>query len=196
MIYCAREVRRSVADATEVMMGQGHCWSSTVFYLLSLGLVLVGSSASGQQPGLQAVTEEVWPGQVVEVKGADSLVVVYGGASHEFRLEGIRVLPKFPVLADRAAKMLRDRLVGKNVQVRIRGYAEGGKVPVGLILVGGADARIDMIAQGLVAYCPRYLIEVKLQEAQRGAKEAGRGLWDASNSLPANPCKGGPDERT
>jgi endonuclease YncB( thermonuclease family) len=175
---------------------QGPGSSSTVVCSLCLGLIFVSASALGQEPGLRALAEEVWPGQVVEVKGADSLVVVYGGTKHQFRLEGIRVLPKFPVLADRAAKMLRDRLVGKNVQVRIRGYAEGGKVPVGLILVGGADARIDMIAQGLVAYCPRYLIEVKLQEAQRGAKEAGRGLWDASNSLPANPCKGGPDERT
>jgi endonuclease YncB( thermonuclease family) len=175
------------------MMGQGHCWSSTVFYLLSLGLVLVGSSASGQEPRLQAIAEEVRPGQVVEVKGADSLVVVYGGASHEFRLEGIRVVPDLPALADRAAQMLRKRLVGKSVQIRLRGYAEGGKVPVGLILVRGADARIEMVAQGLVAYCPRYVIEVKLQEAQRRAREAGRGLWRRSKSGPANPCKRGPD---
>jgi endonuclease YncB( thermonuclease family) len=194
LIQRSLEVRHLAAQVAEVVMRQGASSSSTVVRLLCLALVFVGSSALGQEPGLHAIAEEVWPGQVTQVRSADSLVVVYGGTSHQFRLEGIRVVPDFPVQGDVAAKMLRERLVGKSVQIRVRGYVEGGKVPVGLILlVGGADARVDMITQGLVAYCPRYVIEAKLQEAQRRAREAGRGLWGSPKSQPAKPCQGGPD---
>lgn len=171
-------------------MRRSRRWSSTGVRLLLLTLLLASSSALGQEPGLRAIAEEVWPGQVTQVCGADSIVVVYGATSHQFRLEGIRVSRDLPALADRAAKMVRERLVGKNVQVRVRGYVEGGKVPIGLVLVAGADVRVDLVAEGLVAYCPRYVAEVKLREAERLAKEAKRGLWGTPLSRTANPCNG------
>jgi endonuclease YncB( thermonuclease family) len=158
--------------------------------LLALTLLLVSSSAFGQEPGLQAIAEEVWPGKVIQVRGADSLVVVYGGTSHQFRLEGIRVSRDLPALADRAAQMLRERLVGKNVQVRIRGYVEGGEVPIGVVRVAGADVRVDLVAEGLVAYCPRHVVDAKLQEVQDAAKQAKRGLWGSPASSNGSPCNG------
>ncbi|OFV81004.1 MAG: hypothetical protein A2Y78_00475 [Acidobacteria bacterium RBG_13_68_16] len=134
--------------------------------------------------------KEAREGRVTEVRGADSLVVVYGASSQAFRLDGIRVSRDLPPLAQRATAMLRERLVGKHVQIRIRGYVEGGKVPIGSVLVAGADVGVDMIAEGLVVYCPRHLVEVKLQEAQRLAKEAKRGLWSNPPSAGADPCSG------
>jgi endonuclease YncB( thermonuclease family) len=58
------------------------------------------------------------------------------------------------------------------------------------VLLGGVDVRIDLVAEGLVAYCPRHVVDVKVQEAQRLAKEAKRGLWGRPSVADANPCNG------
>jgi endonuclease YncB( thermonuclease family) len=155
-----------------------------------LTLAFAGSSAFAQGPGLQAIAEEVWSGHVTEVTGADTLVILYGSGSHQFELDGIRPPRGLPALTDRAAASLRERLVGKSVQVRVRGYLDGGRVPTGVVLLDGVDVRIDLVAEGLVAYCPRHVVDVKVQEAQRLAKEARRGLWGRPSARDANPCDG------
>lgn len=153
-------------------------------------VAFAGSSAFGQGPGLQAIAEEVWSGQVTQVRSADTLVILYGTGSHHFKLDGIRPPRDLPALADRAAELLRERLVGKGVQVRVRGYLNGGKVPTGVVLLGGVDVRINPVAEGLVAYCPRHVVDVKVQDAQRIAKEAKRGLWGHPSVQDASPCNG------
>ncbi len=153
-----------------------------------LSLAFAGPSAFAQGPGLQAIAEEVWSGQVTQVSDADTLVILYGTGSHRFKLDGIRPPRDLPALADRAAERLRERLVGRSVLVRVRGYRDAGKVPTGVVLLGGVDVRIDLVAQGLVAYCPRHVVDVKVQEAERSAKEARRGLWGHPSLEDADPC--------
>ena len=157
-----------------------------------LTVALSGSSAFGQGPGLQAIAEEVWSGQVTEVVGADVLVIAYGTGSHRFELDGIRPPRDLPALADRAAALLRERLVGKSVRVRVRGYLDAGQLPTGVVLRHGVDVRIDLVAEGLVAYCPRHVVDAKVEEAQRRAQEAKRGLWARSSAQEADLCHGAP----
>ena len=137
-----------------------------------------------------AIAEEVRSGQVTEVRGADSLVVAYDGSSHAFRLEGLGVVRGRPALAVRAEEILRERLVGKTVRLSIRGYVEGGVVPVGAVLVEGKDVRVALVRRGLVAYCPRHAVEVSLQGAEREARAAKRGLWADPPSPTSDPCRG------
>ncbi len=157
-----------------------------------LTAALAGASVFGQGPGLQAIAEEVWSGRVTEVVGADVLVIAYGTGSHRFELDGIRPPRGLPALADRAAALLRERLVGKSVLVRVRGYVDAGQLPTGVVLDHGVDVRIELVAAGLVAYCPRHVVDAKVEEAQRQAKEAKRGLWARSSAQEADPCKGAP----
>jgi endonuclease YncB( thermonuclease family) len=128
----------------------------------------------------------------MEISSADTLVILYGTGSHLFKLDGIRPPRDLPALTDRAAELLRERLVGKSVQVRVRGYLNGGKVPTGVVLLSGVDARINLVAKGLVAYCPRHIVDVKVQEAQRLAKEGKRGLWGRHGVEDGDPCDGAP----
>jgi endonuclease YncB( thermonuclease family) len=163
-------------------------WSRNAPLPVLLTLLIFNAPAFGQGPALEAIIEEVWSGKVAEVRGPNVLVVVYGGSLHLFRLEGIHVPRDQPALAKRAIEMLRERLAGKDVQIRVRGYLEGGQVPLGCVLHGAADVRVDLITQGLTTYCPRHLVEPKLAEAQRLAKRANRGIWRTPSPASSNPC--------
>jgi hypothetical protein len=112
------------ARRTEAMMPVSSLARAACLFLI---VAFGSSSAVGQGPGLQAIGEEVWSGQVTEVSGADTLVILYGTGSHQFKLDGIRPPRDLPALSDRAAELLRERLVGKGVQVRVRGYLDGAR---------------------------------------------------------------------
>jgi endonuclease YncB( thermonuclease family) len=140
-------------------------------------LALGACTAAAQDSGLQAIVEEVFPGRVTDVSGPGLLSISYGGVVHQFQLDGIRAQGEPSALADLATALLRERLIGKSVQVRVRGFVEEGKVPTGIVLLSGADPRVDLVGQGLVLYCPRHVVEAKLVEAERVAKGMKRGLW-------------------
>lgn len=151
---------------------------------------LRGGAALAQEPHLQAIAEEVYAGRVVEVVDARSLLVAYGGATHRFRLDGVHCPSGAPQLAELAAARLRERLAGKAVQVRVRGYIEHGTVPTGVIALAGGDVRFDLVARGLVAYCPRYAVDVTLAKAARVAREEKRGIWASPGLAGDDVCAG------
>ncbi len=120
-------------------------------------------------------------GKIVEVKGADLVLLDYGEGQYLVRIAGIEP-PKEPESAKRSSDYIRELVLDKNVRLRFEGRNERGEM-VGQLQTddpakGVEDVGLLMLKAGIVRRKAGY--DTKYQEfskAEQEAQKGKRGVW-------------------
>lgn len=121
--------------------------------------------------------------RVVEVVDGDTVVVALDGERERVRLIGINAPERGECLAEEAARWLRDRTAGRDVELvpdrtdrdqygRLLRYVE----------LDGADVGAELVRAGLALarrYPPDNARADEYEDAQAAAEDAGAGMWGA-----------------
>ncbi len=141
--------------------------------------------ACGAAPGAWA--GEWQRGRVTAVKSGEVVAFAGSGADWDVRLVGLAAPAPGQPFADEARAFLTQRVLGREVRLRVVGGREGGEI-VAHVLEGPdgkqTDVGVEMVAAGLAWRLPeaRYKPLVKgqpdpLTAADQAAREARRGIW-------------------
>ena len=145
--------------------------------LAALVLMVWAASAWAGSPGYQ--------GRIAKALDGDSLIVVVGGRRIEVRLQGIDC-PEWGQPWGQEAKRFTAGFVGKPVRLLPRDVDRRGRLVARVILPGGKDLGLLLLARGLAWWYARYAIDDRAYaRAWWGAVRQGRGLWgDDSPQVP------------
>jgi endonuclease YncB( thermonuclease family) len=123
-------------------------------------------------------------GRVVGVSDGDSLtLLVSGNRQVKVRLEGIDA-PENGQEFSRNAKEGLSRLVfGKEISLDVIGIDRYDRT-LGVVHVGGVNANLTLVQQGLAWHYKEYSDDRALAQAEVDARAARRGLWSGFNPIP------------
>ena len=133
---------------------------------------------------------DVIGGRVVGVADGDTITVLDASNSqHRIRLQGIDAPESRQAFGARLKQHLSDLVFNKEVSVEWEKRDRYGRV-LGKVLVGGSDACLAQVRAGMAWHYKYYENEQSpgdrrlYAEAEREAREAGRGLWFDPNPIP------------
>ena len=153
---------------------------SVFFQNICLRLVLaIGVSACLPSSFGQTIT-----GRVVGVSDGDSLtLLIQGNQQVKVRLDGIDA-PEGGQEFSRTAKEGLSRLVfGKEVTLRVTGKDRYERT-LGVVFVGGDNANLQLVRQGLAWHFKKYSDDRELAQAEVEARVARSGLWSGFDPVP------------
>jgi len=142
--------------------------------LLLLGTAFLVTSAAAQTVS----------GTVVGVSDGDSLtLLIQGNRQIKVRLDGIDA-PEGGQEFSRNAKDGLSRLVfGKDVSLHVTGKDRYERT-LGVIFVGGVNANLQLVRQGLAWHFKKYSDDRELAQAEVEARAARSGLWSGFEPMP------------
>ena len=149
-----------------VVSGERAWWMGCV---ILAGLALV-SPAAGDFEELT--------GRVVEVREGDTLRVLQDGEKVLIRLEGIDAPEDGQAYSEMSRDGLAHAVLGKDVTIRIVGRDVNRDI-LGRVYLGTIDINLELVRAGLAWHYRRYSSEEALREAEKSARKAKRGLWQA-----------------
>jgi endonuclease YncB( thermonuclease family) len=123
-------------------------------------------------------------GRVVGVSDGDSLtLLVQGNRQIKVRLDGIDA-PEGGQEFSRNAKDGLSRLVfGKEISLEVSGTDRYERT-LGVVHVGGVNANLALVQQGLAWHYKEYSDDRALAQAEVDAREARLGLWSGFDPIP------------
>jgi endonuclease YncB( thermonuclease family) len=125
------------------------------------------------------------PGRVLRVIDGDSLVLEVRGAQYRVELADIDAPELNQPWGTNAAERLNAAVVGLFVVVEGRPLDRGIR---GRVVVRGRDVALDLLYDGLawstLPVDPQQYVAHPYSEAERQAREAGRGLWSDERPVP------------
>lgn len=123
-------------------------------------------------------------GRVVRVRDGDSIVVLRGGSGVEVRLEGIDC-PELAQAFGRKAKRFTSGLAfGKTVRLVGKGKDRYGRELDEVFLPDGRSLNRELVAAGFAWWYRKYSTDRDLEERERLARAARRGLWADAHPVP------------
>ena len=144
--------------------------------------LLPGESASSGIP----VEEQVINAQVIEVVDGDTVNVItaHPEVKYKVRLYGIDAPEKVMKYGNEAKKVLQDKILGKDVVVKVVNTDNYGRA-VGKIMLGARYINAEMVAEGYAWHYIDYAKEeYDLAAAEKNAKANRRGLWHDPKPIP------------
>jgi endonuclease YncB( thermonuclease family) len=133
---------------------------------------------------LPAAAETV-EGTVVEVRDGDTLELEVGAGTVAVRLYGIDSPESAQSYGAEAARLARGRALGRQVTVQVTDRDRYGRLVGEVILPGGESLNEVLVAAGLAWWYREYApSDTTLARLEREARQAGRGLWAATDPVP------------
>jgi endonuclease YncB( thermonuclease family) len=125
-----------------------------------------------------AEAQDAFHGTVIEVEQGDQLAVKLDSWTLKVRLHGT-VSPTSGELAEVARDWTRARVLGKQVNVGVRGTAAKGVVYGDVVYMPGEhNISIELVEQGLATWARQYAPTRRdLETAEKRAREARAGVW-------------------
>lgn len=126
----------------------------------------------------EVVAQDAFHGTVIEIERGDQLSVKLDSWTLKVRLHGT-VCPTSGELADVAMEWTKARVLGKQVNVGVRGTAAKGVVYGDLTyLPGEHNISIELVEQGLATWARQYAPNRRdLEAAEKRARDARAGVW-------------------
>lgn len=126
----------------------------------------------------EVVAQDAFHGTVIEIERGDQLSVKLDSWTLKVRLHGT-VCPTSGELADVAMEWTKARVLGKQVNVGVRGTAAKGVVYGDLTyLPGEHNISIELVEQGLATWARQYAPNRRdLEAAEKRARNARAGVW-------------------
>ena len=170
--------------------------------LLASPVALAAIPLTPMQDSLEAdpqtlVDAEEFEARVVVVVSLIRFEVEHRTARFPFQLADVWD-PNPPGLSEQARSELEEMLLSQRVRLRIRGLRRAAEdAEEGVLTVAGEDLRENLLARGLLIYCPTSGASAALVQAQERARGARAGLWSRPSSTDVrcpSPTRG-PDRR-
>ncbi len=152
-------------------------WRRARGRLLALALLAVLSSV----PAAGAETPLI--GRVQHVADGDTLTVKTDRARYRIRLHEIDAPEHRQPGSREARQALAGKVEGKYVRVEVETVDDYGRT-VGKVWLGNRDINRELVREGHAWAYRRYLQDDSLLADERAARQAGRGLWAASDPVP------------
>jgi endonuclease YncB( thermonuclease family) len=155
---------------------------STVRYFLALLLFVFAGASYGvglsQGRGLRDLVGADFEARVVSVVDGDTVDVLLRGdtRSVRIRLEGVDSPERGEAFNERARVFTRVLLFDKQVRGRGTDVDRYGRL-VARLIVGGADASVELVQAGLACHYTDYSSDAVLAKGEIEARQAGRGFW-------------------
>lgn len=156
---------------------------------LGLGLVLLQDRAAARGPGGPSAGQEV-QGVVVGVHDGDTVTLLDAAKTqYRIRLRGIDAPETKQPFGTRSKQSLSDLAFRRNATAQCAVIDRFGR-PVCSLTVGGIDAGLHQIANGMAWHFDRFARDQPPQEraayatAQREAQQQRRGLWSDPQPIP------------
>jgi hypothetical protein len=162
--------------------------------MIASSTVLASSQEPRDRYDLPLIGEVVVVAEVVSLGQGGALELTYDGKKKELHLDDVQLPNVDSIPRENAELMLTKRLVGRSVEVHIRGAQDPDDEKWdGYILHNGVDVRLDLVAQGLARYCGGIRREPEFERRDREARKKGKGMWakDQGEAVPS--CKGRTD---
>lgn len=128
-------------------------------------------------------------GRVVGVSDGDTIKVLRDGREVRIRIVGIDAPEKKQPFGERAKQAMSKLVFGRPVRIEERKTDRYGRI-LGRVLVGGTDAGLELIGNGLAWHYKAYQREQPRGEAVRysntelGARQRRAGLWSDAAPVP------------
>ena len=123
-------------------------------------------------------------GRVVRVRDGDSLVVRIGGIGTEVRLDGVDC-PELAQAYGRSAKRFTaDLAFGHEVRLLAKGLDKYNRELAEVLLPDGRSLNRELVSAGYAWWFRRHSSDRDLEERERQARAARRGLWADPNPVP------------
>lgn len=133
-------------------------------------------------PAPRVLADDALLGRVVHVADGDSLTLEAGGTRYRIRLHQIDAPEQGQPGSRQSRRALADKVAGKYVRVVAQTVDDYGRT-VGGVWLGNRHINHEMVREGHAWAYRRYLEDGALLEAERAAREAGRGLWSAADPV-------------
>jgi endonuclease YncB( thermonuclease family) len=133
---------------------------------------------------LPIVAHADFTGQVVGVTDGDSIKVMHESKAAKIRLIGIDCPETRQPFGTRARHFTSQLAFRKAVTVRETGRDRYGRTLGEVILPDGRSLNEELLKAGLAWWFRKYSKAVRLEELERQAREAKRGLWAEPNPVP------------
>lgn len=157
-------------------------------------LVAAGPLASGcdaaqrpSSPGVEQRSADAGverAGLVIRVRDGDSLVVRAGGIGIEVRLDGVDSPELVQAYGRRAKRFTADLAFGREVRLLVKGRDAYGRELAEVMLGDGRSLNRELVSAGYAWWFRRHSNDRDLEERERQARAARRGLWADPNPVP------------
>ena len=126
-----------------------------------------------------------WQGKVVGVTDGDTLTVLSKGKPERIRLNGIDCPEKRQAFGKHAKQFASRLTYGKEVTVKDHGQDRYGLIIADAVLPDGRVLNEELIKAGMCWWYRKYAPDNgRLEQLEREAREAKRGLWAEPEPIP------------
>jgi len=129
-------------------------------------------------------------GKTVRVTDGDTIVILNeGNAQHKIRLQGTNAPERGQAYGRKSKERLSESVAGRFVVVEYDKKDRYGRI-VGKVMVGKEDVGLKQVSDGFAWHYKKYQKEqtvtdqILYTEAEVGAREAKRGLWQDPHAIP------------
>jgi len=124
-------------------------------------------------------------GKVVGVTDGDTLSVLHNGRGERVRLHGIDCPEKRQAFGQLAKRFTSTLVYGKDVTVTVYGHDKRGRTIGEVTLLHGSVLNHELVKAGLAWWFRLYApVDPVLEELEKEAREAKRGLWADPHPVP------------
>jgi micrococcal nuclease len=148
----------------------------TVLVRLLLWLVIASASP---------LHAEEFTGKVVGISDGDTITVLHNGRGEKIRLSGIDCPEKRQPFGTRAKQFTSELAFGKSVSVVPMGRDRYSRTVADVFLPDNRLLNHELVREGLAWWYRRYALEnTILEQLERDARKAKRGLWADKEPVP------------
>lgn len=123
-------------------------------------------------------------GIVVRVSDGDTIVVRYHKKAHRLRLADIDCPELAQPFGLEAEAFVNDHSLGKTVTVKVRAVDRYGRAVADVTLPNGTSLNALLLKAGLAWWYKDYSKDKRLEQMEKTARDARKGLWSQSDPLP------------
>ncbi|MEP6958519.1 MAG: thermonuclease family protein [Nitrospirota bacterium] len=132
-----------------------------------------------------AVLASDFTGQVISVLDGDTIEVLHNQAPERIRLSGIDCPEKGQAFGKRAKKAASELVFGKEVTLQTHGKDRYGRTLADVLLTDGSNVNHTLVKNGWCWWYRKYTAgDAVLEELEKAAREAQKGLWNDPAPLP------------
>lgn len=128
---------------------------------------------------------EDFPSRIPGITDGDTITVLHNGRGEKVRLNGIDCPERRQAFGTRARGFTSGLAFGKEVTVRVTGKDRYGRCLGDVILPDGRNLNYELIKAGYAWWYRKYALRDRdLEQLEKEAREAKRGLWSDLHPVP------------